>query len=82
MEVDPHDSSDSWFCNLCHVNATSEVAGPRALRDGVMADAGLFWRRHDTIAARIVNKRVLTPVRDTKTLSPALQKLMAARRAR
>lgn len=73
---------DSWFCNLCHVNATNEVAGPRMLRDAVLADPPLFWTRHGVIASRVVDKRVLTPVRDPKTLSPTLQKLMAARRTR
>jgi hypothetical protein len=72
---------DSSFCILCHVNATNEVAGPRMLRDAVLADPPLFWTRHGVIASRVVNKRVLTNLRDSKTLSSTLQRLMAARPA-
>jgi len=82
VEGDPHDTSDSWFCRLCHVNTTTEVAGPRVLGKAVTADAAAFWRRHDLIATRVVNKRVLTNLRPTSTLSPTLQRLMAARRRR
>lgn len=77
----PRDGDDS-FCNLCHVNRTNEVAGPKLLRDSVLGDPPRFWRRHGEIARRIVNKRVLTSVRDTRALSPTLQKLMAARPSR
>jgi len=73
---------DSWFCNLCHLNATSEVAGPRTLREAVMADPPTFWRRHAAIATLVRNKSVLTSVRDSRTLTPSLQRLMAARPGR
>ncbi len=74
----PRDKDDS-FCNACHVNRTTEVAGPKMLSSSVLGDPPRFWRRHSEIATRIKNKRVLTSVRNTQSLSPTLQKLMAAR---
>ncbi len=73
---------DSWFCNLCHVNPTNEVAGPRMLRDSALADAAVFWRRHNAIATLVTNKSVLKNVRGARTLTPTLQRLMAARPSR
>lgn len=78
-ERDPHDDS---FCNVCHVNRTSEAAGPRTLRTSVLTDPPTFWRRHRDIATRIQNKKILSTLRDARALSPTLQKLMAARPAR
>lgn len=77
----PRDKDDS-FCNLCHVNRTTEVAAPRMLSSVVLGDPPRFWRRHGEVAARVVNKRVLASVRDTRALSPTMQRLMAAKPAR
>lgn len=78
VERDVHDDS---FCNGCHVNRTREAAGPM-WRSSVLADPPTFWRRHRDVAALIPTKTTLTSLRDTRTLSSTLQRLMAARPVR
>lgn len=78
VERDVHDDS---FCNGCHISRTSEAAGP-AWRSSVLTNPPTFWRKHRDLAALIPTRGTLTGLKDSRTLSPTLQKLMAARPAR